>query len=1200
MSATSDLIQKIYIGYFGRAGDPEGLNYWVQRSSAGLSDAAIAQSFSVQDEATDMYGFLAAPSLNMGREEFLNSVYQNLFGRDMDAEGEAYWIGQLNNGRPVGGIILDIINGARNTSAGQDLTVITNKLAVANYYTEKVITANATWTVADDQADAQSVLANVTSVASTVDAGKALADTLVAADTAPAGQSFTLTTSVESFSGGAGNDTFNAANGAGTAAGQTFTTGDTLSGGAGTDTLNVVVGAANTYALSNVSGIEAVEGTFNAAGTLSLLGSSGVTSVSSNGSTAAATFTNIASTSVELQVENTDQNATFTFTTSAVSGAADSATLLASNAAGGTTVIAGVETLNIKSQGGANTITTLTTADTTKFVVTGSENLTITNALSTGVLTVDASGLTGGVIFNADQATAMTVTGGSGNDVITMTGTNAVNDSINGGAGNDRIVISANLATTDSLNGGDGTDILQSTSALLTGYTAPSTATISNFETLKVSDALGANLTTKNVQAGIATVVLDAALAANRTVTFEAGSRTVTQTATQAATLTVNDTGSAITDRLTLNIASTVGATDVLSDAVTVGGFETVNVNTTTTAAATQQMGNISITPDSGGAVVLNFLGNNKVTVGTITASSATSGTVDASGMTGSATFTNTGASGITSFIGTANNDTIVTASTSTTVDGGAGRDNITGGAGNDVLTGGAGNDTIDGAAGNDSITGGDGNDSITSGADNDTIVAGAGNDTIIYGANLATGDSIDGGDGDDTLSLTNASLTTVAAYSLSTINTLNGRISGVERAIISDALNQDANFDVSRIDSISYITLAAGITGNEGFTGLASGATVIDQAQDSLVTDILTLGLGDNTGSADSLTYVMQTSASTDHGVLSVAGIETVNIIANEETASSTVYVDTIGLTISRSDGTTTRAVTVNFSGTESITVDTAIGADTIDASAMTGVFKMTNTTGSALSQTITTGSGADSIYGGGGADTINAGSGADSVVAGTGADSITAGTGADTVDGGSGDDAIILTEGTASSDVVEIRYSNVGADLDTVTGFGTGGTNGDRIDFDISDLETAGTSGIHSSPVDFVLFGAGATSLDGTTEGNVVQRITGAATVGATTTVLLLGGATLASTDDVEDALETGGLFAIATDGNVAAGDATMVVWTDGTDGYVSALLATTADNGTAFDVGTLAVTNLVKLVGLTSIGSTTFVDGNFDFIA
>jgi len=168
-----------------------------------------------------------------------------------------------------------------------------------------------------------------------------------------------LTTSADSFTGTSGNDTFNAANAAGTAAGQTFNSDDVLVGGAGTDTLSATIGAANTYALSSVSGIETVKANFTALGTVSLLGSSGVTSVTSNNSTATAIFTNIDSTSVGLGVTNSDQSATFTFTTAAVEGTTDSATLTLSSQTGGTDVIAGVETLNIVSSGSANALTTM-------------------------------------------------------------------------------------------------------------------------------------------------------------------------------------------------------------------------------------------------------------------------------------------------------------------------------------------------------------------------------------------------------------------------------------------------------------------------------------------------------------------------------------------------------------------------------------------------------------------------------------------------------------------------------------------------------------------------------------------------------------------------------------------------------------------------------------------------------------------------
>lgn len=1010
-----------------------------------------------------------------------------------------------------------------------------------------------------------------------------------------AGQTFlTLTTSADSFTGTAGNDTFNAANAAGTAAGQTFTVADSLNGGAGTDTLNISVGAASTYALSNVSNIEAVNGTFTAAGTLSLLGSSGVTSVTSNGSTAAAVFNNIASTSVALGVSNTDQNATFTFTTAAVAGTTDAATMTVSNQTAGTTTINGVETLSIVSTGGANTIADLTTDSVRTLNVSGDQNLAITAALDATVLTVDASSMTGGLTFNADQATAMTITGGAGNDVVTLTGTNAVNDVVNLGAGNDRVVFSANLATTDSVDGGEGTDTLMSTSALLTGYSKPATATINNFETLRVSDALGANLTAANVQTGIATVVMDAALAAARTITLEAGSRTVTQTATQAAALTVNDTGSAITDTLTLNIAATVGAVDVLSEEIVVGGFETVNVVTTTTAAATQAMGAISVTPDSGGAVALNFSGNNTVTTGVITASSATSGSVNASGLTGTASFTNAGQMvGISSVIGSANSDTIVTAATSTTVDGGAGNDAITGGAGNDNITAGAGNDTVDGAAGNDVINGGAGNDSITSGAGNDTVLGGEGNDTIIYGDNLTTGDSIDGGDGTDTLSVTNTTLTALNALTISQVVALNDRISNVERVTVSDALNQ-GTFDVTRIDGVTTVTLADGISGDETLGGLASGSTVIATADNAADTDILTLSLTDNTGSSDAINYTMTQAADDDYGVLSVAGIETVNITINEAVASSTVRAGTLGLTVSRSDGTNTRAVTVNISGTEALAVDTAIGADVINASGLTGAFTMSDATGSSLAQTITGGSGADSLVGGAGADVIDGGSGADSIVGGTGNDNLTGGTGADVITGGAGVDTITLTEGTASSDIVLLDFVNGGADV--ITGFTTGATTGDILRVDISAIEALSTAGgLHTGATDIVGLADGVSDTDET-----IQVMTTSAAAAADANIFVLRG-TIGSASELEDALEAGGAFAISgVHANVAADDIFFAVYTNGTDAFMAAVRVAVDGNTATFSTGDLAATNIAQLVGVTSIGASTFVVGNFDLTA
>ena len=183
MAAVSD-IQKIYIGYFGRAADPSGLNYWLNpANTSGMTLSGIATSFSVQDEAKAMYAYLAFPSMGLSPKDFLQSVYQNLFNRGLDAAGEAYWTGKLAAaGATVGSVILDIISGAQSA----DRAVLNNKVTVADYYTTKVASSGATWGGADqanDIADARAVVAGVGTDAS-VATGKALADAKIAADVA--------------------------------------------------------------------------------------------------------------------------------------------------------------------------------------------------------------------------------------------------------------------------------------------------------------------------------------------------------------------------------------------------------------------------------------------------------------------------------------------------------------------------------------------------------------------------------------------------------------------------------------------------------------------------------------------------------------------------------------------------------------------------------------------------------------------------------------------------------------------------------------------------------------------------------------------------------------------------------------------------------------------------------------------------------
>ncbi len=136
-------IQALYVGYFGRAGDPAGMNYWLSQYDAGMSIAAIAASFSVQTEATNLYPFLKNPLVDDAAHDnaaaFINSVFEDLFNRGenaiVDPTGFAYWlarvVGAASNPQAIGQIIEDIISGA----TGVDNTTLQNKVTVGDFFT---------------------------------------------------------------------------------------------------------------------------------------------------------------------------------------------------------------------------------------------------------------------------------------------------------------------------------------------------------------------------------------------------------------------------------------------------------------------------------------------------------------------------------------------------------------------------------------------------------------------------------------------------------------------------------------------------------------------------------------------------------------------------------------------------------------------------------------------------------------------------------------------------------------------------------------------------------------------------------------------------------------------------------------------------------------------------------------------------------
>ena len=141
----TDTVQKVFIAYYGRAADPVGLRYWeTQLESSGGNLASIMNSFGNSLEATTLFG-----SLNSSAK--INMLYQQMFGRDADLAGLMYYSGQLAAGTmTAASIAQNVLDGAM----GSDLTIITNKLAVAKAFTTAIDTATEIASYAGDVAAA--------------------------------------------------------------------------------------------------------------------------------------------------------------------------------------------------------------------------------------------------------------------------------------------------------------------------------------------------------------------------------------------------------------------------------------------------------------------------------------------------------------------------------------------------------------------------------------------------------------------------------------------------------------------------------------------------------------------------------------------------------------------------------------------------------------------------------------------------------------------------------------------------------------------------------------------------------------------------------------------------------------------------------------------------------------------------------------
>lgn len=554
--AQQKVISQLYVAFFNRAADSEGLGYWAGKLAAGVSLNDIAQSMYSTEPARAYY------STALTNEQFVKAFYATVLNRPTpDAEGLAYWTALLNQpGQTQGSVANSII-----TAVGSYAGTLPEAVAAKTMFDARVSVSTEYALHGGTAAGASTALSGVVDAATAAAAIANLGSGVV-------GSTFTLTINQDTLTGTAGNDTFTsgaALDGAGKLI-NSLQGVDALNGGAGVDTLNVTLDAtaagAPDVVTPSLTSIENVNLRVTKAGSaIDFVGSTGVTAVTVANSTAATgKIDNVGAAALAVKNQKTAvdfDHSTATNLSLTVDGAgtvsATAPVVVAIDLGKATaskattlTVTANASNVEVKDTTGGSIATTVSIAATGANTIKLTDGATTATAVTlTGAGSVDLTGVTltalktltvadGGVkaTINNQTAAAVAVTTGAGVDTVAVNGAGL--KSIATGAGNDAVTVS-NAAQV----------------ALIATYTA--------FVDDAAAAAGTAAATTAAVAAGAITAAQKTAIDTAAGTTKAAGITAVTDIATASgvvsATATV-DLGAG-NDSLTLGSAFAAGAT---------------------------------------------------------------------------------------------------------------------------------------------------------------------------------------------------------------------------------------------------------------------------------------------------------------------------------------------------------------------------------------------------------------------------------------------------------------------------------------------------------------------------------------------------------------------------------------------------------------------------------------------------------------
>lgn len=504
---------EVYVAIAGRAPDANGLSYWSDLVSKGMTVPQVVSAMWETDAAKALY------PRSLTNEEIVTKFYTNVLGRQPDAEGKAYWVGVLNtNG--VQKTLADMIYSVRTYSgtdqAGLDSKALfNNKVAVGEYF---AVTAGS-----NDLDKASSVFATITKDAASADAAIAQLSQIQ--------NTVYLTNGTDTKSGNifesglvynpAGTDRINA-----------LQDEDSLTGTGTNPTLNLTLGKkndnGNSVVTPKLNKIETIKAEFTGdVTTLDLRNSDSIKVLAVNRITADAgnsiKFQNISQPAADLTVQNTSSvevDVTFEYTDAVLQGTralntADSGKVTLSKVnlddlvVGNNAETEGFEKLELNSSNDVF-VDKFKAVDLEELTVKGSGNLSVVDTTTKDeLIEYTANGLTIGDGIGIRKIDASAFTGTLNLDITNAVGKNTdpANSGapfyavITGGQGNDtfwtnKAITGESATLRDDIDGGTGANTIRSYNDI------GEKATIKNIQTLELRkggqtadlDAFDANL----------------------------------------------------------------------------------------------------------------------------------------------------------------------------------------------------------------------------------------------------------------------------------------------------------------------------------------------------------------------------------------------------------------------------------------------------------------------------------------------------------------------------------------------------------------------------------------------------------------------------------------------------------------------------------------------------------------------------------